>query len=178
MSARVIRQSRNAAIAVALLAGLGFMVFSSQAQVAANPPNTGMADPAMFISAFDRFVSAGTGASLVIPLVSLRGITGEGLNAGGRVAIDLVTGQVASQVRLMPPGETFELWLMDNRPGTGHSTLPDPQDVQVKVGAYTEQSPPGTYRLSVTLEASAFSGFFPDRAFVVRTNQSPSAGSC
>jgi cytochrome c peroxidase len=176
MSARVIRQSRNAAIAVALLAGLGFMVFSSQAEVAANPPNTGMADPAMLISAFDRFVSAGTGAPLVIPLVSLRGITREGLNAGGRVAIDLVTGQVASQVSLMPPGETFELWLMDNRPGTGHSTLPDPQDVQVKVGAYTEQSPPGTYRLSVTLGASAFSGFFPDRAFVVRTNQSPSAG--
>jgi cytochrome c peroxidase len=176
MSARVTRQSRNAAIAVALLAGLGFMVFSSQAQVAANPPNTGMADPTMLISAFDRFVSAGTGAPLVIPLVSLRGITREALNAGGRAAIDLVTGQVASQVHLMPPGEAFELWLMDNRPGTGHSTLPDPQDVQVKVGAYTEQSPPGTYRLSVTLGASAFSGFFPDRAFVVRTNQSPSAG--
>jgi cytochrome c peroxidase len=65
---------------------------------------------------------------------------------------------------------------MDNQPGTGHSTLPDPQDLQVKVGVYTAQSPPGTYRLSVTLGASAFSGFFPDRAFVVRNNQIPLAG--
>src|SRR5215813_7866289 len=73
MSAKVIRLSRNAAIATGILAGLGFMVFSSQAQVATNPPNTGMADPAMLISAFDRFASAGPGATLVIPLISMRG---------------------------------------------------------------------------------------------------------
>jgi cytochrome c peroxidase len=176
MSAKVTRLSRNAAIAAGILAGLGFIAFSSQAQVAANPPNTGMAEPAALINAFDRFVSAGTGAPMVIPLISMRGITSEGLNAGGRIAINLVTGEVTSQIRLMPPGETFELWLMDNRPGAGHSTLPDPVDVQVKVGAYTAQSTPGRYQLSVTLGTSAFSGFFPDRAFVVRNNQSPSAG--
>src|SRR5262245_51809686 len=114
MTARVIRLRTNTAIAAGILAGLGFMVFSSQAQVAANPSNTGMADPAALISAFDRFASAGPGTPLVIPLISMRGITSEGLNAGGRIAINLVTGQVASEIRLMPPGETFELWLMDN----------------------------------------------------------------
>ena len=156
-----------------ILAPFASGIFGLSGQTTGNQPNTGMADPVALITAFDRFQSAGAGTPLVIPLVSLRGITSEGLNAGGRVTIDLSTGSVVSQVRLLPAGASFELWLIDNRAGPDPTTFADPQDVALKVAAYAEQAQPGTYRLSVTLGARSFNGFFPDRAFVVRSGQIP-----
>ena len=92
-----------------------------------DPPNTGMADPVALEHAFDRFVAADGGGSLVaLSLSSLRGVTTESLNAGGRVTIDLATGVVASTVRLLPTDGTFDLWLVDNQPGAGHTTLAEP----------------------------------------------------
>jgi cytochrome c peroxidase len=166
---------RKPACTAALLVILTMTAADAHAQSAGDPHNTGMADPAALMNAFDRFLMGGGAGPLMIPLVSLRGITSEGLNAGGRITVDLSTGAVVSQVRLMPSGASFELWFIDNRPGQGHTTLSDPQDAQLKVGAYTEQPQPGTYRLEVTLGAAAFAGFFPDRAFVVRAGQNPSA---
>lgn len=157
-----------------LVAALHLGALGSNAQVGSQP-NTGMAEPAALIAAFDRFRSGAATAPLVIPLASLRGITSEALNAGGRVTIDLTTGSVVSQVRLMPPGASFELWLIDNRPGPGHTTLADPQDAVMKVAQYAEQAQSGTYRLSVTLGSGAFASFSPDRAFVVRSGQTPSS---
>src|SRR5215831_7857347 len=70
-----------------------------------NPPNTGMADPVALINAFDKFLKGvPTGGShvLTMPLVALRGITSESMNASGQVTIDLSTGLVMSQVRGLP----------------------------------------------------------------------------
>ena len=85
-----------------------------------DPPNTGMADPVALKHAFDGFVAADGGGSLMaLPLLGLRGVTTESLNAGGRIAIDLATGVVASTVGLLPTDGTFDLWLVDNQPGAG-----------------------------------------------------------
>jgi cytochrome c peroxidase len=132
-----------------------------------------MADAAALINATDRFV-LGAGTLLVIPLVSLRGITNEGLNAGGTVTIDLTSGSVVSEARLLPPGASFELWLIDNRPAASHTTLADQHDVSLKVAGYVAQSQPGVYSLSTSLGGPAFADFFPDRAFVARSGQTPS----
>jgi hypothetical protein len=147
---------------------------TSTAQVPTIQHNTGMADPVALVAAFDRFIAGGIRSSIAIPLVSLRGFTSEGFNAGGRVTIDLSTGLITSQVRGLPTGGAFDLWLMDNREASGHSTLPDPHDLTIKVGTYSEQS--GVYGLSISIGAQALSGFFPDRAFVVRSGQSPYIG--
>ena len=135
-----------------------------------DPPNTGMADPVALEYAFDRFVASNSG-ELVLSLSSLRGLTTESLNAGGRVTIDLAAGVVASAVRLLPTDGTFDLWLVDNQPGAGHTTLAEPSDVLMRVGTYAVAS--GAHRLSVQLGPTAFTSFFPDRAFVVRSGQSP-----
>src|SRR6516164_8163475 len=82
-----------------------------------NPPNTGMADPAALINAFDKYVAgvpAGSGTHLVISLVALRGLTSESMNAGGSVTIDLSAGSVVSQVRGLPADGAFDLWLIQN----------------------------------------------------------------
>ena len=169
----VIRRTRCAVLVSAVLSACAYLVLSTNAQDTGNQSNTGMADPTALSNAFDRFLAINGGTSLTIPLVSLRGITSEGLNAGGSVTIDLSTGSVMSQVRLLPSGGSFDLWLIDNRPGANHTTLAEAQDLAMKVAAYTELLQPGSYSLAVTLGGQAFAGFFPDRAFVVRTGQSP-----
>jgi hypothetical protein len=53
-----------------------------------------MADPVALINAFDTYLKGvpATGSHvLTMPLVALRGITSESINAGGQVTIDLST---------------------------------------------------------------------------------------
>jgi cytochrome c peroxidase len=131
-----------------------------------------MADPVAFAHAFDRSVEAARGGSLlVLSLSSLRGVTTESLNAGGRVTIDLTAGIVTSYAQLLPSEGTFDLWLIDNRPGPSHTTFAEPSDRLIRVGSYFVAW--GAHWLFTWLGPSALSGFFPDRAFVVRSGSSP-----
>src|SRR5262245_18867210 len=118
---------------VVVLVGLVIVVVSANE----DPPNTGMADPVALVKAFDRFAAGGTPANVVIlSLANLRGVSSEAVNGGGRVVVDLAMGTVASFLQLLPPAETFDLWLIDNQPGSGHSTLADQGDRMLKVGTY------------------------------------------
>ena len=156
-----------------LILALVALGFSMQSET--GPPNTGMADPDALINAFDRFVSglptAGGGRFLIVPLGSLRGLTSESVNAGGTVKIDLSDGSVVSQVRGLPSVDAFDLWFIDNQSGVGQTTFAESQDVLLKVGSYSWVS--GQHTLSVTVGSPLITGFFADRAFVVRTGQSP-----
>ena len=135
-------------------------------------PNTGMADPAALVNAFDRSAAGGQASNvLVLSVSNLRGVSTEAMNAGGTVKIDLTNGAVTSTVELLPAGATFDLWLLDNRSGPGHTTLAEPQDALMRVGTYAAAS--GAHALSVTLGPGVFNSFFPDRAFVVRSGESP-----
>jgi cytochrome c peroxidase len=162
-----------------ILAVLACAVFLSGATPVSNPPNTGMADPVALINAFDNFwkgVPAGQSHVLTMPLVALRGITSESMNAKGQVIIDLSTGSVTSKVRGLPADGAFDLWVIENRPAPGHTTLAEPQDQLLRVGTYRLgacESPGNTQALCVTLGAGSVATFLPDRAFVVRSNQSP-----
>src|SRR5215471_18240635 len=167
-------------ISKTILAFLACAVFLSGAAPVSNPPNTGMADPAALINAFDNFlkgVPAGQSHVLTMPLVALRGITSESMNAKGQVIIDLPTGSVTSKVRGLPADGAFDLWVIENRPAPGHTTLAEPHDILMRVGSYRAQScptpEPTLLCVSVSLGANTFATFLPDRAFVVRSNQSP-----
>ena len=118
---------------VVVLAGVAFVAVSARA----DPPNTGMADPSALLSAFDHFAAGGAPANVVVlSLSNLRGVSSEALNAGGRVTVDLAAGTVGSAVQLLPPDGTFDLWLIDNQPGSGHTTLAEDGDGLMKVGTY------------------------------------------
>ena len=155
---------------IRVVALVGFAVIAVSAD--GDPPNTGMADPAALVNAFDLFAAGGPpGEVLTLSLSNLRGVSREGVNAGGSVGVNVSTGTVTSTVRLLPPDGAFDLWLIDNQPSPGHTTLAEPSDVLMRVGAYAAAS--GAHRLSVTLGPTAFTSFFPDRAFVVRAGDSP-----
>ena len=167
------RSRRTAPLSGAALASLAFVVLSSGTEPA--PPNTGMADPVAMTNAFDRFLAGGGGSTVqVMPLTGLRGLTRESFNAGGNVRIDFTNGSVISQISGLPPGGVFDLWLIDNRPSSGHTTFAESQDLSKKVGTYAVVS--GAHTLAVVLGAGAFAGFNPDRALVVRSGQSPLNG--
>ena len=156
-----------------VLVAVGFAVSLCGATPAGNPPNTGMADPVALTNAFDRFLKGVPAGShvLTMPLVALRGITSESMNASGQVTIDLSTGLVKSTVHGLPADGGFDLWLIENRPAAGHTTLAEQQDRLLKVGTYHASDPAGCS--PGNLCASGFVTFLPDRAFVVRSNQSP-----
>ena len=68
------------------LVAFAFAVLLSGAAPVINSPNTGMADPDALINAFDKFlkgVPEGGSHVVTMPLVALRGITSESINAGG-----------------------------------------------------------------------------------------------
>ena len=155
---------------IVFLAGLAFVGVSASG----DPPNTGMADPVALVRAFDRFAAGGgPGNVVILSLSNLRGVSCEAVNAGGRVQVNLATGTVGSNVQLLPEG-TFDLWLIDNQPDAAHSTLAEHGDGLMKVGTYAAVG--GRHRLSVSLGPAAFTSFFPDRAFVVRSGDSPVDG--
>ena len=167
-----VRASWTKAIAVVAAAGLSFVAAGAAGE---DPPNTGMADPVALVNAFDRSLTGPVPANgVLLPLSNLRGVSNEAVNAGGRVAVDLTTGTVLSILQLLPPAETFELWLVDNQPHAGHTTLAEPGDSFMKVGTYAFVA--GRHRLTAPLGPAAFANFYPDRAFVVRPGQSPASG--
>ena len=154
-----------------VLASLGVGL---QTQGATDTPNTGMADPDALISAFDRYLANTPAAGvhlLTIPLMGLRGLSSESFNAGGNVKIDSTDGAVTSEIRGLPQSVVVDLWLIDNRPGHAQTTFAESQDLLLKVGTYVWTA--GLHTLSATLGGTLPAGFYPDRAFVVRTNQSP-----
>ena len=89
--------------------------FASESERVLRPVNTGMADASALVNAFDKF--PGSGAVLVVSLSNFRGLTSESANAGGKVTVDMTSGAVSSEVTGLPRGASFELWLIDNRPG-------------------------------------------------------------
>jgi hypothetical protein len=158
---------RSAIVAVTLVGCSLLTIRASRT----DPPNSGMADPVALETAFDRFAYSSQGNRLLLSLANLRGVSAEAVNAGGSVTVDLETGVVRSDVRLLPAAGTFDLWLIDNRPGLDHSTLADDADGVLRVGTFAVAS--GRHSLLPNLGPDAFTGFFPDRAFVVRSDQSP-----
>ena len=109
-----------------------------------------MADPAALMNAYDRFLAAlpaSTGNHLTMSLVGLRGLTSESMNAGGIVTIELAAGAVFSQVRGLPADGSFDLWFIKNRPGQGHTTMAEPQDIMLRIGAYQAQSGGTSFQL-------------------------------
>jgi cytochrome c peroxidase len=154
--------------------GLACAILASAAQAATSSYNTGMADPAALMNAFDKYVAKlppNAAQTLVMPLVALRGITSESMNASGKVTIDLAAGSVVSNVRGLPPDGSFDLWLIQNRPAPGHTTMAELQDLRFMAGTYRIQG--AGHMLSATPGAAAFATFLPDRAFVTRSGQSP-----
>lgn len=146
-----------------LAIGLGWLI---QAQVE-ELPNTGLADADTFRILYEHWrAKAGPGdRPLVIPLSQFGALSRGAGRGAGSVTVNLRAGTVSAQVTGLPAG-AWDVYLIDNRPGPGHSTMADAADVAVNVG-----------RLGGALSLPALpASFQPDRAMVVAAGTLPSAG--
>ena len=104
------------------LPGVGFVAV----RAAGDPPNTGMADPVALASAFDRFATGPVPATRAAVAVepSRREQRGRERRRPRHGRSD--DRHRVVQLQLLPPAETFDLWLIDNQPDPGHTTLAEP----------------------------------------------------
>jgi len=57
-----------------------------------------------------------------------------------------VDGSVSVTVSGLPEEGTYDVWLIDNRPGPGHSVKPEPGDVLVRLGSLQHAADTATFR--------------------------------
>ena len=165
------------ALCIGVICVVAFSKFAFIADsVEEDPPNTGMADPVALENAFDRFLRPVARRNFVVlSLSNLRGVSSEAVNAGGRVTVDLATGVVGSTVQLLPPGWHVRP-LVDRQPAGCRPHHARRARGCLDEGRHLRRGHRGAQALGVTLGPTAFTSFFPDRAFVVRSGESPMDG--
>lgn len=94
-------------------------------------------------AAYDRWkVNAtknGGDRTLVLPLKYTKGLSAQFSKAHGRTTLDLIDGAVSLEVSGLSDKDSFDVWMIDNRPGPGHSVRPEPGDAIIRVGTLKHQ---------------------------------------
>ena len=132
-------------ILVASLAYVGLTVLlpgtMPTAETDRNDPGFGSVDTLM--ASYNEweatYVANGGDRRLTISLGSAKGLATTSSTTHGRMILDLLAGTISVEVAALPEG-TWEVWLIENRPGPGRSVLPEPGDQD---GASWESGPAG-----------------------------------
>src|SRR5437867_5015709 len=118
-------------------------------------------------------VTAAAGARsadrLVVPLHPLPALSSVPSAAKGTAVVDRAGGRVGVEAHDLPPlpqGGIYELLLVDNTPGPGHSVALDAGDDILDAGPLEMQG--GVWRLSVLLDVNRLSSFGLDMVAVIR----------
>ncbi len=101
-------------------------------------------------AAYDRWAAtytlSGADQQLVLPLVCSKGLSAEFTRAHGQAKFDLIDGSVSVTVSGLPEEATYDVWLIDNRPGPGHSVKPEPGDALVRLGSLQHAADTATFQ--------------------------------
>jgi cytochrome c peroxidase len=95
--------------------------------------------------------------------------------ARGQAFLDLVGGTISVEVSGFPEEQALDVWLIDNRPGPGHSVKPEPGDAMVRLGHLKHAG--GRAALEARLGPEAISGFEIDLVVVARAGEDPGKAS-
>jgi cytochrome c peroxidase len=109
--------------------------------------------------------------NVMISLGYWKSLSAEYTRASGLAKLDLIDGSVSATVSGLPPGHQWDVWLVDNRPGPGHSVKPEPADAMIRVGRLVSNG--DTARLDAKLGRSAFRQFHVDLVVVARADGDP-----
>jgi cytochrome c peroxidase len=109
--------------------------------------------------------------NVTISLGYWKSMSAEYTRASGLAKLDLIGGSASVTVSGLPPGQQWDVWLVDNRPGPGRSIKPEPSDAMVKAGRLVSNG--DTARLDAKLGPSAFQQFHVDLVVVARGDGDP-----
>ena len=79
-----------------------------------------------------RYEENGGDRNVVMSMGYFKGLSTEKVNASGQLKLNLIDGIVTVEAEGLSKKEGWDLWLIDNGPGS--SVTPDAEDVMVRVG--------------------------------------------
>ena len=115
------------------------------------------------------YIKNGGDRNMVLPIGPFKGLSTESSNAHGQAILNLIEGTVSVEVSSLPKGETWDIWLVENRARS--SVMPEAGDIMVRVGNLKQKG--GTAKLEIALGAEAFAKFEPDLITITRAGKSP-----
>ncbi len=111
---------------------------------------------------------------LVLPLGYSKGLSARFTTAHGQARLDLANATMSVEVSGLGGDDTFDVWLVDNRPGPGRSVRPEPGDNLVRVGRLERSGDVSTLRTQ--LGRDLLSTFEMDLIVVAPAGSDPAEG--
>ncbi|HEY7492526.1 MAG TPA: hypothetical protein VIH59_15630 [Candidatus Tectomicrobia bacterium] len=146
---------------------------SSRGEDASTPTTLGNVDT--LLAAYNRWkVTAtqhGAEQNLILSLRYSKGLSVAFTKAHGRARLDLVDGTITVEVSGLPEATAFDVWLIDNRPGSGHSVKPEPGDAIIRIGSLQHEA--GVATLQANLNRTSLTDFQLDLVVVARAGAAP-----
>lgn len=132
--------------------------------------NTGMADVETLKSHYTDSLLAQKNSNMPIQirLGWAKGLSSENSKGAALLTIDRFLGSISLVANNLPEGK-WDLWLVNNVPGPGRSTLPEPGDNLIKAGSFRIKN--GEGKLNTKL--NNLENFRIDRTVIVREGQDP-----
>jgi len=161
---------------VLLIAGLSWQLQTGrQSRSGKRSARSGTGDIENVLRAYERWKadvsSSGANRTLTMPLTYSRGLSAEFTKASGHARLDLIDGTFSAKVDGLPAKDAFDIWLIDNRPGPGHSVKPEPGDAMIRVGRLAHKK--GSATLQARLGHDAAAGFKLDLVVVAPAGEDP-----
>jgi cytochrome c peroxidase len=161
------------------LLGMGGLLFQPQwdSKWAQDKPlaATGIGNAQSLLVTYDRWKTQyrekGGDTALGITLGYNRALSQEFTTARGNLTIDLIEGKVSGNIFGLENNTTYDIWLIDNRPGPGHSVKPEPGDGMVQIGSVRTEA--ASARLNTRLDPTVIAGFSIDLVAVTRAGAGP-----
>ena len=109
--------------------------------------------------------------NVVIGLGYSKGLSAQFTKAQGAAKLDLIDASVDVEVRGLDNRVDWDVWLVDNRPGPGHSVMPEPGDLMLNAGRLTHEGE--VAKLETDLGDDALREFQVDLMVVAREGDDP-----
>ncbi len=168
-----------AGVSLSLTIGLSSYIFvNGDSRLEERSVRGSVANVRTLETAYDRWAAAyrlsGADQQLVLTLVYSKGLSAEFTRAHGQAKFDLMDGSVSVAVSGLPEEVTYDVWLIDNRPGPGHSVKPEPGDALVRLGSLQHAADTATLRADLAEVIDP--GFKIDLVTITRGGEDPGQG--
>ena len=149
--------------------------WSNESRSKKNPAKTSIGNVRTLLSAYDQwktqYVRNGGDQKLILKLANTKALSAEVTNAHGEMTLDLTDGSLVVKVAGFSGKESFDVWLIDNRPSGGRNPKVEAGGAMVNVGRLKHIG--GAATLNERLSDKVMTGFEIDLVAVARSGKSP-----
>lgn len=162
--------TKSIVIAVLAIAVLSLFFQEGENHAALGRPDIGSAKALERSYSNWKHALAGTDLDrkLRLDLAYSKGLSSQFSRAKGTAMLDLKDGSFTVEVYGLPDGKSFDVWLVDNRPGPKASVKPEGGDGFLRVGGLRPRASKAS--LGTVLEADIVKGFKLDLVVVAEAN--------